>query len=145
MSPVDVHLTQSQLEAWAIGALEEREALAVEAHATACAACGSLLEKEARLEGALAELAQARPLPEPLVFPEFKAWQRVALVSLGAALAAGLAFGLSLWPPPPREAPAPHCADEACVERANYDGLLTVGPGATVEIPRYEQVLEAPR
>jgi len=62
----EVHLSASELELFVIGGLGDVRAAAVEAHVGACERCADALAREARLEMALDEIANAamtRDLP----------------------------------------------------------------------------------
>src|SRR5262245_10649470 len=54
------HPTSEDLERYVMDLLEERDAAALEAHVAGCAACAAALEREARLEVSLAEVAATR-------------------------------------------------------------------------------------
>jgi len=134
------HLKPEQLEAWAVGTLPDADAKALEAHADGCDACAALLKREAKLEVALTELAQRSPRPS-----------RRRRTAVGAAVAvaalAAAALAVVTLQNVNRRSPAPtvvHCEDpaseKACIQRAHFDGLLTVGPGDELTVPRYDLV-----
>jgi anti-sigma factor RsiW len=136
------HVNPDQLEQYVLGTLEGGDAAALEAHAASCESCALALQREARLELGLQDLAAlptpaaARPAPRRRV--------RVAVATFFAAAAA---LGLFAWPsaaPSPSQAPAVRRCDEAtapsdCVARAQFDGVLTIGPDRQVVVPRYDE------
>ncbi|MCC6335277.1 MAG: zf-HC2 domain-containing protein [Myxococcales bacterium] len=140
------HLTPDLVEQYVIGALEGDSARFVEAHVEGCADCAALLAKEARLEAALyevGELANVVPLAAQ------RRRRRLSVAAAVVAVAAGLLLvvGLSERPPPPEKRPRVlECTAEkdpgACVARGQFDGVITIGPGNQLLVPRYDQLPE---
>lgn len=136
------HLVAEELEHYVIGALDEAGAARVEAHTARCATCAAALQREARLEVGLFQLA-AQPAP----LQAFRRRARVAVAVSALAAAAGLALGFSSalevdgqpQPPPRVERCDRSSAPTDCLVRAQFDGVLTIGPGQELVVPRYEQ------
>ena len=141
------HLTEDLVEQYVIGALEGDSARFVESHVEACADCAALLAKEARLEVALHEVADLSNVV-PLGAKRRRRWPVAAAVG---ALAAGalVVVGLGERPPPAEKAPQVRDCDAAedpsgCVARGQFDGVLTIGPGKQLVVPRYDEVPAGP-
>jgi anti-sigma factor RsiW len=138
------HLNPEGLEQYIQGALDGDEARALEAHAGSCARCAAALQREARLELGLLEVARA---PVSLrAFRGRRARLGAAAAVLAATAAAALAFLVQPRPAldgPPRlvRCEDPRQASE-CLASAQYEGLLTIGPDDQLVVPRYDQ---APR
>lgn len=136
------HVTPDTLEHYVIGALDATSARWVEAHAAGCEACAAALAAEARLELALFEVAAAPPSLEGR--RARRARFAAAAVTGFSALAATVAW--LLWvdrPPPPGGHPqVVRCTEvssaEDCIARAQFDGVLTIGPDERLVVPRYE-------
>jgi anti-sigma factor RsiW len=136
------HLVPEELEHYVIGALDQAGAARVEAHTASCATCAAALQSEARLEVGLLQLA-AQPAP----LQAFRRRARVAVAVSALAAAAGLALVFSSvlrvdgrpQPPPRVERCDQSSAPTDCLARAQFDGVLTIGPNQEVVVPRYEQ------
>lgn len=138
------HLTPEACEAFVRGELAGQALVALEAHVAACAPCAQALTREARLEESLHAVARADQ--GPLASVTALRRRRVVVGAVVSALAAGLALVASL-PHLPAAEQAPRvvrcdgpAATADCVERARFDGVLAVGPGRRVEVPRYDEV-----
>jgi anti-sigma factor RsiW len=139
------HIAPEQLEQYVIGALDPTTASLVEAHTASCADCALALQREAQLELGLAAVAA---LPAPL--NAVRRRRRVGVAAAGVALAASaaaavLVFALFERPPSPESAPRiARCdhvgASSECIARAQFDGVLTIGPGQQVVVPRYDEM-----
>ena len=133
------HLSAEVLEQYVIGALEPLEVARVEAHVGACEACAASLGREARLEQGLYEVAA---MPAPLRVR--RRW--VGVAASGLALAAGAAaFIVAQHRSTSRDGEPrlvrcddPRSADD-CIAKARFDGLVSLGPGAEVDVPRYDE------
>ncbi len=133
------HLSTAALERYLAGDADAAEATAVEAHVETCAECAAQLQREARFEMALSEVAAA---PRVIERPRSR---RAALVAVGGVLALAAGAAVIVAPSTPSSAHAPRvvaCDEpsthEACMKNAHFDGLLTRGPGRHLEIPRYD-------
>jgi hypothetical protein len=143
---LDVHLTASQLEQYVIGALEPAAVVHLERHVESCELCALALRREAALELKLAEVAlDTSPAPLARPFPV-----RLTAAVLGLSMAAAALLAAVLYVPGQSVDGSPRlvrCSDPtsaaACVARADYDGLLSVGPNDEVVVPRYDQLPEA--
>ncbi|MEW5740612.1 MAG: zf-HC2 domain-containing protein [Myxococcota bacterium] len=143
------HLTRELVEEYVIGALEGDSARFVEAHVEGCAECAALLAKEARLEAAMyevGELANVVPLAGQ------RRRRRLSVAAAVVAVAAGLVLlvGLTERPPPPEKSPRIlECGGVedpgACVARGQFDGVITIGPGNQLLVPRYDELPEPKR
>lgn len=135
------HPTPEQLEQYVLGALDGAGGLELEAHLGACPACTAALAREARLELGLAEAAR---LPTPLLARR-RRWVGVAAAGSGlaAAAAAALVLGWFEAAPRPDRAPMVLRCDQAhapgeCLARGQFDGVIAIGPGRQVVVPRYD-------
>ncbi|MFZ5444206.1 MAG: anti-sigma factor family protein [Myxococcota bacterium] len=135
------HLGADLLEQYVIGALDADSVRFVEGHVAQCPACARLLQAEARVEVALHELA-ARGRVVSLDGRRRRV--RAVVASVAAALAAGLMLGFFAGGAPPaggspslRRCDDRHTAQE-CLSRAQFDGVLTIGPGGEPVVPRYD-------
>lgn len=132
------HIDPEQFEQYVIGALGDEAASALEAHTASCQTCAAALQREAQLELGLMEVA-ALPVPLSARRPR----RFIAATALSLAAAAGLAFFANLERPPPAEG-APRLArcdvsgSSECVARAQFDGVITIGPDHQVLVPKYE-------
>lgn len=134
------HLTGELLEQYVIGALDADSVRFVEGHVAQCPACAGVLQREAQLEVSLHEVAHRQ-----VVSLDARRRRRVraALASV-ALLAAGLLLSFALTPGPgASSAPALRRCDDAvtakdCISRAQFDGVLTIGPGGEPIVPRYD-------
>ncbi len=88
----DVHLTDADLDLYAIGGLPAERIPAFEAHVRDCTACADRLRREARLETALTEVARASARDR--VTRTVRPWRRRAAVYAGLSAALGLAASL---------------------------------------------------
>jgi len=118
---------RSRLERYADSALGPRSARAVQVHLEHCSECRSLVDRQVQLSslvkssvvqpvepdwtgfwpGIQARLHRESPNPirDPWWVPFWKPFWGHPRLTLGGAMAAILAVGLSLWPLPGREAP----------------------------------------
>jgi hypothetical protein len=94
----EVHLSASELELFVIGGLGHVRAAAVEAHVGACERCAAALTREARLEMALDEVANAAVTRDLPAVRRATPARRVAIAAAGA-LSFAAAFLLLLMPP----------------------------------------------
>lgn len=146
------HMTDADMEAFVIGALDRDSEVAFEAHLSGCALCAAKLQSEAALEMSLVEVRAAMPratltaLPVARANASKRARAAVAGVALLAVAATLFAVVRRADPPPakvhvasprPSAIPAVVCADfqtqTACVESAHRKGLyvsVPVGAGA---------------
>jgi anti-sigma factor RsiW len=133
------HLTPEALELYILGALDAEPSLALEAHAATCTACAAALQREARLELGLLEVARA-----PASLQGFRR-RRLQLGVAGLAAAAAAAVLLLLVQPratPDGQPRLVRCEDprqaSECLAGAQYDGLLTIGPDNQLVVPLYD-------
>ena len=89
------HLTECALISYLVGDIEEADERIVEEHVGACPHCAARLQSEAQLEVALYEAAE---LPEEVVVPMRRRWERVA-VAATAVLSVAAALVLALGDP----------------------------------------------
>jgi anti-sigma factor RsiW len=108
------HLTPEELEQYVIGALEPAAVSAVEGHVAGCEACATALRREARLELGLAEVAALHPT--------------------ATVVRPGRWRGRLVRCEDPRSLPE-------CTAKARFDGLVSLGPGAAIDVPRYDEQL----
>jgi hypothetical protein len=143
------HLASELLTDYAMGTLDASSAEAVDAHVETCTRCAALLQREARLEFGLTEVASGLPRTIVGAARGRRRWSTRLAVGAGMALAAGLVLVLDANPAS-KSAPAPevrYCnapgAAADCLARARFDGLLSVGPREELVVPRYEIVPSA--
>jgi hypothetical protein len=139
------HLVADTVEQYVIGALDAESVRFVEGHVARCEACAALLRSEAQLELALHEVAG---LHQRRVVSLASRRRRVGavVVSAVAALAAAAVL-VVLSRPEPLESSRPDlrkCDDPStatrCIEKARFDGVLTIGPRGEPIVPRYDEV-----
>ncbi len=133
------HPHPEAFEHYVLGLLDAGAQGELEAHLGACPACAAALAREARLELALMEVARA-----PVSLKATRA-RRLRLGAAAAAVAAAAAAVLLVVGTPPGGEQRPRlvdCSDprsaDACLAGAQYDGLLTIGPGNELVVPRYD-------
>lgn len=135
------HATPDALEQYVIGALDAASAAWVEAHVAGCEACAAALQREARLELSLFEVAAQ---PSSLAGHRRRRARLAAALTGLTALAAGASWLLSMDRPPPADGhpQVVRCVDarsaDECIARAQFDGVLTIGPDRTLVVPNYE-------
>jgi anti-sigma factor RsiW len=93
-SKMNEHVSQLELDAYVIGALDDADVTAFEAHVVACEACAKRLQHEAELEVAFAAVV-ASPVPSRL--------PRIASISAFAGAALAMAAATLLWLAPRAE------------------------------------------
>lgn len=136
------HLTGDLLEQYVIGALDADSVRFVEGHVAQCPACAGLLQREAQLEVALHDVAA--PLQVVSLDARRRRRVRMAVASVGALLAAGvlLSFVMPTGAGPSAAPALRRCEDATtardCISRAQFDGVLTIGPGGEPIVPRYD-------
>ena len=141
------HLNPDLVEQYVIGALDAESTRFVEAHVAQCPACAVLLRDEARVEVALHEVAAAS-VAQRKVVPLFKR-RRVGVgvgvlaVAAAAALVVVLRSGVPDEAPRVRDCSNPGTARE-CISKAQFDGVLTIGPRGEPIVPRYDVTGGAP-
>lgn len=135
------HLTEEELSLYVIGGLDAAASQRVEAHAASCEGCAQELEREARLEVQLGEVARA-------VSRRRKRGSRIGM-TIALAVAATL-VGIVLWsagtpaPQLPQHEEAfwivcPDPTSEECVRAAARSGFAALELGAA-GVPRYEDM-----
>ena len=133
------HVTSDILEQYVIGALDAASVSWVETHAADCQACAAALEAEARLELGLFELAAMPPSLEGR--RKGRAWLAVGVATALAGAAMWL-FLVDRSPPADQRPSVVRCSDAQsaaeCIARAQFDGVLTIGPDQQLVVPRYE-------
>lgn len=135
------HLSADIAEQYVIGALDAESVRFVEGHVAQCAECASLLQQEARVELALHEVGSMGS-----VVSLASRRRRVGAVvfSAVAAIAAAVVLVVVTDSEPPAAAqPALRsCTDPStasqCIEQAQFDGVITIGPRGEPIVPRYE-------
>lgn len=141
------HLSKGLLEEYVIGALDDGSMRFVEAHVEGCAACAALLAREARLEGGLYALGE-RAAVAPLLTGRRR---KLSMAVAGIAVAAGVMVVVGLFdstPPPEKHPHVRRCVDAdaakegECLAQARFDGVISIGPGNQLLVPRYELVPE---
>jgi len=112
------HLTQSALEAYVVGALEDAELARVEAHVASCAACEARLQHEASLEMVFARVADRA---------EERPRRRVAapMAAAGGVLAVAAALIFWLSPRADVDARAPDPSPEQAAETSGDASTAT--------------------
>lgn len=139
------HPHPETFEAWVLGALAPHDAHALETHVAGCTPCAQALAREAQLELRLHHVGTAAPPAVPVAPLRHIPQPLVVLGGLAALAAAVLALVRVDPPPPPERAPqVALCQDPGsaadCVARAHFDGVVAVGPGNALEIPRYDEL-----
>lgn len=133
------HLGNDIVEQYVIGALDADSVRFVEGHVAQCEACARLLQREAQLEVALHDVAA-----QGKVVALSSRRRRVGAVvaSVAAALAAGVLLSFVFRGQPQPSPSLRRCDDvstaQECLSRAQFDGVLTIGPGGVPVVPRYE-------
>lgn len=133
------HLVGDIVEQYVIGALDPESVRFVEGHVAQCPACAQLLQAEARVELSLHEVASM----QRVVSLSSRRKRVTALVAAVAAVLLGVvAFG-GLWPqsgsaPPSLRDCSEPSTSRSCIDRAQFDGELTIGPRGEPIVPRYD-------
>lgn len=137
------HLSPDIAEQYVIGALDAESVRFVEGHVAQCGPCAALLQQEARVELALHDVAAMGK-----VVSLSSRRRRVGAVVLSALAAAAAAVVLVVTQteqggPPRAEQPKLRtCSDPStasrCIEQAQFDGVLTIGPRGEPIVPRYD-------
>ena len=137
------HIGADVVEQYVMGALDVESSRFVEGHVAQCAECALMLQNEAALEVAMHEVAALKKV----VSLSARRRKIGALVASAAvALAAGLVLIVSVdHQPSPTERPAlRHCIEAStardCILRAQFDGVITIGPDRQPIVPLYDQV-----
>jgi anti-sigma factor RsiW len=143
------HVTADVLVDYAMGTLDAASMEVVEAHVEICPRCLAELQREARLECGLYDVAAALPRDAVVRLPNRRRWSTRVALGAGLAVAAGLVLALGgAFTSAPTTAPevrycnAPDVSAD-CLARARFDGLLSVGPREELVVPRYEIVPSA--
>lgn len=145
--PMGRCLSPDVVEQYVIGSLDPDSARFVDTHVGGCRACAAMLAREAKLEVQLHEVAE---LSRVVPLSSRRRRAGAAVLSVAAALAAGVVLLVTFEREPPAdEAPRiARCEDPgsaaACIERAKFDGVITIGPGNELVVPRYDAVPTAP-
>jgi len=137
------HIGADVVEQYVMGALDIESSRFVEGHVAQCAECAAVLQNEAAVEVAMHEVAVLKKV----VSLSARRRRVGALVASAAvALAAGLVMVISVDPQPaPTERPMlRHCIEAStardCISRAQFDGVITIGPDREPIVPLYDQV-----
>jgi hypothetical protein len=138
-----MHIGVDVVEQYVMGALDVESSRFVEGHVMQCPACAALLQREAALEVGLHEVAGLKKV----VFLTTRRRRITALVASAAvALAAGLVLVVAVdrVPAPESRPGLRQCTDastaRACISRAQFDGVITIGPDLEPIVPRYDLV-----
>lgn len=135
------HLVTDIVEQYVIGALDAESVRFVEAHVAQCAPCAQLLREEASLEVALHEVGQ---LGKVALLSTRRRKLGAVVASAAAVLAAGLVlvFSVDGEPPASSQPRLRSCVDVAtasqCISKAQFDGVITIGPNREPIVPRYD-------
>jgi len=121
------HVSRDALEAYVMGALDDAELEAVEAHVAACSACEARLQHEARLEMAFARVAD-HVAPER---PRRAVRVAAPLAATGGVLAVAAAMMLWLAPRGDVDARAPDPIPETSGDTTGDASTAT----AQLEVP----------
>ncbi len=138
------HLGADVVEQYVMGALDVESSRFVETHVAQCEACARVLQEEAMLEVALHEVASLKKV----VSLADRRRRRLGAVAASAAVAAAAALVVVLSferPPPHEKSPRFQNCTEAstardCISRAQFDGVITIGPNRQPIVPRYDLV-----
>lgn len=134
------HLVTDIVEQYVIGALDPESVRFVEGHVAQCPACARLLQEEAALEVQLHELGHDGQV---IALSSRRRRTGAVLASVAVLAAAVVAFFLVESQPPASAQPrVRRCEDvstaSACISKAQFDGVITIGPDREPIVPRYE-------
>ncbi len=152
----ELHINRNDAESYVLGAMSSEDARALERHASDCAQCSLLLQREAALEEQLYDIARALPrrLRAGAPIRSRRRWTAVA------AMAAAVAFAVMLFPrktevtklptlghgfSPDRLVICPASVNpQACARDARQRGLMVRDPNGANQVPRYEGTAQLP-
>lgn len=135
------HLSADIAEQYVIGALDTESVRFVEGHVAQCGECATLLQQEARVEIALHDVAA---MGKVVSLSSRRRRLGAVVISAAAAIAAAviLVFVTQSEPPASEQPKLRSCADPStasqCIEKAQFDGVLTLGPRGEPIVPRYD-------
>lgn len=135
------HLSADIAEQYVIGALDAESVRFVEGHVAQCEPCATLLTREARVELGLHEVAS---MGNVVSLSARRRRAGAIIVSAAAAIAAAVIVVVvtSSEPPSGAQPKLRTCTDPStasrCIEEAQFDGLLTIGPRGEPIVPRYD-------
>jgi anti-sigma-K factor RskA len=136
------HLSPDIAEQYVIGALDAESVRFVEGHVAQCAECAKLLQQEARVELALHDVGA---MGSVVSLASRRRRVGAVIVSAVAAIAAAVVLLVvtdSDTPPADTQPVLRKCADPStasqCIEQAQFDGVITIGPRGEPIVPRYD-------
>lgn len=135
------HLVGDIVEQYVIGALDAESVRFVEGHVAQCPACARLLKDEAAVEVSLHQVAA---MGKVVSLSSRRRRVTAVVASAVAAVAAAVVVVVVLGSNDgPGQAPAlRQCSDPStareCISKAQFDGVLTIGPRGEPIVPRYD-------
>lgn len=136
------HLSPDIAEQYVIGALDAESVRFVEGHVAQCTDCAKLLQQEARVEIALHEVGS---MGNVVSLASRRRRVGAVIVSAVAAIAAAVILVVvtdSDSPPAAAQPSLRSCADPStaskCIEQAQFDGVITIGPRGETIVPKYD-------
>ncbi len=143
------HVSHDIIERYVMGDVDPLAAAAINRHVESCPPCAAMLQREAQVDEAMHTLMDDLR-QHPIVRQQPRARHRAfATGALAAGLAMAAAVTLVLAETPAialKAAPeVQKCASVTrandCMSRAEFDGLISMGPDRSLRIPRYDQTL----